>query len=163
MGAAMLQILSEREADTGPSAAASIDLVAGTPVLTMRGELPVDALRPDDRLISRAGAIPLAGLACLGPATVTLFRISARALGHDRPDHDVLLSSDQPILLRDWRAKAMFGTPAAVVPVSRLADGTHVRQEPAASVVLYRLTLPRAAVIYAAGLELAVEPATVTA
>lgn len=159
----MLQILPERGHDTGLRAVASIDLVAGTPVLTMRGELAVDELRPDDRLISRAGAIPLAALARSGPAKVKLFRVNARALGHDRPDQDILLTADQPILLRDWRAKAMFGTAAAVVPVSRLADGAHVKREPAGSVVLYRVTLPRAAVIYVAGLELAVEPATVTA
>lgn len=155
--------------DQTPTAAAEvladfcIELAVGTPVLTLQGELPVEHLLPGDRLITRAGAMPVTAVSSRLATDEALLRVSARALGHDRPAEDVLLAEGQPVLIRDWRSKALFGASEAVVPLSRLIDGSHIRREAQSPVRMIRLDLPRAAVIYAGGLELAATPATVVA
>lgn len=140
-----------------------IDLVAGTPVMTLQGILPVEHLLPEDRIITRAGAMRIGAVTAHVARHPHLLRISARALGHDRPEEDVLLTAEQALHIRDWRAKAMFGADQATVAADRLADGTHIRRERPASARIIHLDLPREAVIYAGGLELATVAARVTA
>ncbi len=125
----------------------------------MTGPCAAEALKAADRLITRAGVLRLAGIAVRLERGAGVFRVSARALGHDRPADDILLPADQPILLRDWRAQALFGQPQAVVPLHRLADGVHIRPAPATDLRMVCLSLPRGAVLYAGGLELPSFPA----
>lgn len=132
-----------------------IDLPLGTPVLTLEGEMPVEHLLPEDRIITRAGSVLLSEISSVDVATPDILRVSARALGHDRPDEDMLLPADQPILIRDWRARALFGSMQATVPLKRLVDGQYIRPEPVERIRMIRLTLPRASVIYAGTLEVA--------
>lgn len=142
-------------ADDLPDSPARLDVPAGTQILTMTGPCPADALKPGDRLITRAGVLRLAAVSMHPAQAVLVCRVSARALGHDRPEDDILLPADMPILLRDWRAQALYGQAHAVVPLHRLADGVHIRPAPATDLRMVCLTLPRDAVIYAGGLELA--------
>ncbi len=132
-----------------------IDLPLGTPVLTLEGEMPVEHLLPDDRIITRAGSVLLSEITSDDVAAPDILRVSARALGHDRPDEDMLLPAGQPILIRDWRARALFGSMQATVPLKRLVDGQYIRPEPVERIRMIRLTLPRASVIYAGTLEVA--------
>ena len=132
-----------------------IDLPLGTPVLTLEGEMPVEHLLPDDRIITRAGSVLLSEITSDDVAAPEILRVSARALGHDRPDEDMLLPAGQPILIRDWRARALFGSMQATVPLKRLVDGQYIRREPVERIRMIRLTLPRASVIYAGALEVA--------
>lgn len=139
-----------------------IDLALGTPVMTLQGEMPVEHVLPGDRLVTRSGAMPVLAVSSR-PSATELLRISARALGHDRPAEDVLVDEAQLVLIRDWRAKALFGQPEATVPAARLIDGVHIRREPGAHTRMVRLSLPRAAAIYAGGLELVAAQASVFA
>ena len=82
-------------------------------------------------------------------------RIRASSLGHDRPEQDLLVAPGQPILIRDWRAKAIFGQPVAAIPAARLADGEFVCLETHRQVRLFTLRFDEDEVIYAEGLELA--------
>lgn len=132
-----------------------IDLPLGTPVLTLEGEMPVEHLLPEDRIITRAGSVLLSEITSDDVAAPDILRVSARALGHDRPDEDMLLPAGQPILIRDWRARALFGSMQATVPLKRLVDGQYIRPEPVERIRMIRLTLPRASVIYAGTLEVA--------
>lgn len=150
-----LHLASQRDIEAQTVAPYALDLPRGTPVMTMQGVMPIEHLLPGDRVITRAGAVPLVAVAALPPAPVAIVRVSARALGHDRPAEDICLPADQPILIRDWRAKALFGQLEAVVPLSRLIDGAYVQAAPVATLPLIRLGLPRATVVQAAGLELA--------
>jgi hypothetical protein len=162
----MSQITMGRAADQASDAALEvyeIELVAGTPVLTLDGALPVEHLLPGDRVITRSGAVRLSGISSQVVPDAALLRISASALGHDRPEDDVLLPPDQPILLRDWRAKALFGADRASVPAARLIDGSYVRAEHAPSARLVHLRFAQPVVIYAAGLELSCRTARVPA
>lgn len=130
-------------------------MIAGTMVRTLDGVLPVEYLTPGDRIVTRSGARRLTSVSVQARKVVDLVRIRASTIGHDRPEQDLLVSTGQPILIRDWRAKAIFGVPVAAIPASRLADGEFVCLETHAQVRLFTLRFDEDEVIYAEGLELA--------
>jgi len=130
-------------------------MIAGTMVRTLDGVLPVEYLTPGDRIVTRSGARRLTSVSVQSRKVVDLVRIRASTIGHDRPEQDLLVSPGQPILIRDWRAKAIFGVPVAAIPASRLADGEFVCMETHAQVRLFTLRFDEDEVIYAEGLELA--------
>lgn len=130
-------------------------MTAGTMVRTLEGVLPVEHLTPGDRIVTRSGARRLTSVSVQARKMVDLVRIRASTLGHDRPEQDLLVSPGQAILIRDWRARAIFGTSVAAIPASRLADGEFVCVETHRQVRLFTLRFDEDEVIYAEGLELA--------
>lgn len=130
-------------------------IMAGTPVLTLDGELPAEFLQPGDRIMTRAGARRLKQVEVSVVRNARVIRISHGTLGVDCPTEDVTVSSAQEILIRDWRARAMFGTSQAMIPAARLADGEYIRAETVAEARFFSLSFEDDAVIYAGGLELA--------
>jgi Hint domain len=133
----------------------ALGMLAGTMVRTLDGVLPVDYLTPGDRIVTRAGARRLTSMSVVSRKVIDLVRIRASTMGHDRPDADLLVSPGQPILIRDWRAQALFSVPVAAVPAARLADGEFVCLETHRNVRLFTLRFDEDEVIYAEGLELA--------
>lgn len=126
---------------------------AGTLILTLDGALPVEHLSPGDRIITRAGARILTAISSR-PSRRT-YVIRPHTPGHDRPGEAVTLGARQEILVRDWRARVLYGSDQARVPVARLADGEHIA-ESRAGVNLFQLEFAEDAVIYAGGLEVAI-------
>ena len=151
----------EPESLAPPSA--KLAVAQGTPVLTLDGALPVEYLTVGDRVLTRAGVRRLHGITITLRQNARLMRIAQDTLGVDRPEADLIVTPDQPILIRDWRAKALYGTKTAMVPAARLADGEYIRSDVLAEVRLYSLHFAEDAVIYAGGLELACPAARVTA
>lgn len=129
--------------------------MSGTMVRTLDGLIPVEFLTPGDRIVTRAGARRLTSISVVVRKQVDLVRVKASTMGHDRPDQDLLLSPGQPVLIRDWRAKALYGVQVAAIPVSRLADGEFVCVETHRNARLFTLRFDDDEVIYAEGLELA--------
>jgi len=153
---------------TGKTAAATTTsalqaMIAGTPVLTLDGELPVEYLQPGDRILTRSGARRLKQIEVHVVRNARVVHISHGTLGVDRPSEDVTVSAAQAILIRDWRAKAMYGAAQAMIPAAKLADGEYIRAETVAEARFFTLGFEEAAVIYAGGLELACEAVTVAA
>lgn len=136
--------------------ATPIAIAPGTTVLTLDGALPVEHLYPGDKLITRHGARALAGLdAVLIPAGTMIVEIMRNALG-GRPERDLWVPAAQRILIRDWRAKALYGQAQACVPAAQLVDGDYVKlTELAQDVTGFALRFGRPEVFYADGLELA--------
>jgi len=131
-------------------------LAEGTRVLTLRGEQPVQDLRPGDRIITRdAGAQVLRRVSIRDLSGAAMTRLSPDSLGVGRPGADILLAPGQRILLRDWRAKALYGQAQAMVPVSRLIDGQYIAEVKVTRLRVFELEFDRQHVIYAEGLELA--------
>jgi hypothetical protein len=139
----------------------AVGVAAGTVVMTADGALPVEYLGPGDRVVTRAG---MARVACVRvtAGVCDVVRIAASALGHGRPEDAVVLAAGQPVLLRDWRARALYGAAQAVVPAGRLADGALVRRD-RAEVRLYEVVLDLPGVMQAGGMEIACDGATVAA
>ena len=129
-------------------------LVAGTQIRTLDGLIPVEFLEPGDRIVTRDGARRLVAVSVLQRRMLAVVRIHASTLGHDRPERDLLLAPEQPVIIRDWRARALYGVAAAAIPASRLSDGEFIVTEVARNVNLYTLCFASEEVIYAEGLEL---------
>ncbi len=138
-------------------------IALGTQVMTLDGALPVEYLSPGDRILTRDGVRRLAAVEVTVIRNARLIRICASTLGHDKPTDDLLVSPDQPVFIRDWRAKAMFGSKSAMVAAKRLADGEFIRHETLSQVRLYTLRFDAPCVIYAGNLELSCEGADVAA
>lgn len=135
---------------------------AGTPVLTLDGYLPVEYLTPGDRIVTRAGARTLSDVSwrlAMGPVIL----VPSSAIGHGLPRRDVIVARNQTILVRDWRARTLYGADEALVPAERMADGGTIRAINRPDLRLFTLSFPDLAVIYAGEVELGCIPARVTA
>jgi Hint domain len=99
----------------------------GTGILTTDGELPVEFLEPGDRIVTfDRGAIALSRVIVRSVPASALVRVRPAVLDAKGDGRDFLLSAQQKIVLRGWRAKAMFGKPAVLVAADRLVDGAHM-------------------------------------
>lgn len=164
MSQGMMQMA--HQAQTKASAASqglTYGLLQGTPVLTLDGELPVEFLEPGDRILTRAGSRRLKSVEVSIVRNARMMRVGASTLGRERPEEDLLLPASQPVLVRDWRAKALAGTAQAMIAVSKLADGEYIRGEIVAEARLFTLGFEEEVVIYAGGLELGCPMETVRA
>ncbi|WP_297775580.1 Hint domain-containing protein [uncultured Roseovarius sp.] len=133
-------------------------LWADSIILTLDGERRVADLRVGDRIVTRdTGLAVLKGITRHLRHTAAV-RIMAGSLGHTRPEQDVTLPADQPMLVRDWRAKALFGDAQVLVPAERLVDGEFVTLEPAQDMTLFVLDFAVPHILYVDGLELASSP-----
>ena len=133
---------------------------AGSTVLTLDGALPVEFLAPGDRVITRdRGMVLLRGVRRV-EVTCDMVSIMAGTLGHTRPEHDTLLPAEQKVLLRDWRAQALFGAPQALAPARKLIDGEFIRMAGRQTLTLFQLDFNAPHILYVDGMELACEPIT---
>ncbi len=138
-------------------------LPLGTIVLTLDGALPVEYLGSGDRIITRdRGTARLAALRPLRRRLPAVF-VAPGSLGHMRPDLTLVLPAAQEVLLRDWRAKALFGKDRALVPLARLIDGRFIRSAGEIDMQLVELSFDAPHILYADGLELASATTRVTA
>lgn len=143
--------------------AAVAGLLHGTPVLTLQGAVPVEELAVGDRVVTRTGALCIRSVETHSVARARMVRIVDSALGKDRPEADILIAEGQAILVRDWRARALADADRALIPAGRMIDGEYIRAEAQRDAVFYALHFDEPAVVYACGLELACEPARVSA
>jgi hypothetical protein len=127
---------------------------AGTRVRTLDGVLPVEFLQPGDRIVTRSGARRLVAVSVRQSRALDVVRVKASTLGFDRPEADLLLGPGQPVIVRDWRARVLYGADVAAVPCARLADGEFIQRE-TQEVRLFTLRFAEDEVIWAEGLELA--------
>lgn len=132
----------------------------GALVATMDGLLPVEYLSLGDRVVTRAGARVLRGVSSL-PLVRGLVRVAPGALGHDRPGSEMILGAGTEVLVRDWRAQALFGAREALVPVVRLVDGQFVTRVEGRKERLFALHFEAPEVIYADGIEIGCKPLAV--
>lgn len=130
-------------------------LVAGTRIMVLGGHLPVERLRPGERVVTRQGVRPLRAVQITERAVAGAVSIGASALGHGRPATGLTVAAAQPLLIRDWRAPALFGEMLALVPASRLADGIHVVRHAARALRTYVLVFDTPQIVYAEGAEFA--------
>lgn len=136
-----------------PDAPNAYGLASGTILLTLDGELPVEFLTIGDRVITRDTG--MAVVKSVRPVRVICraVRLAAGSLGHTRPDRDVILPADQQVLIRDWRAHALFGVQQAMVAAQQLIDGEYITDLGETRMTLYRIEFDAPHVIYADGLE----------
>ncbi|MFO6463525.1 Hint domain-containing protein [Jannaschia sp. KMU-145] len=117
---------------------------AGTAIATPAGPVPVEKLRPGDRVLTRDhGARPLREvfrrkLAHAGRHAPVEF--APGSLGRGRPSAPLCLSPQHRVLLDSPIVSRMFGRAEVLVAAKRLVDGIAIRQaDPAAPVSYYHL------------------------
>jgi Hint domain-containing protein len=130
-------------------------LVHDTLLLTQRGEIAVQDLKPGDKVISRnAGLARLTGI-LQRHVRLDIVSIAAGSLGHTRPEQDLLLPAGQQVLIRDWRAQALCGKPQALIAALALVDDEFIQDLGPRLLRIYHLQFDGPQVVYAGGLELA--------
>jgi hypothetical protein len=130
-------------------------LAAGTTVVTLDGELPVEHLNSGDRIITRDSGMAILRDIRISQVRVAAIKIKAGSLGHTRPQADMIMGPDTLVHIRDWRAKALFGADVATVKAKRLIDGEFVSEIAAKTMTVYELIFDRQHIVYADGLEVA--------
>jgi len=129
-------------------------ICAGTTVLTLSGEMPIEALSVGDRVITRDSGMTHVKAIKATTVTMEAIRIKAGSLGHSRPDRDMIAAPGAKLHIRDWRAEALFGKPTASVAAERLVDGEFLAKQPETEMTVYEITFDRAHIIYADGIEM---------
>ena len=129
---------------------------AGSRILTARGEALVETIKVGDRVITRDRGMVVVrdivrSVAARGAPMVS---VPANAMGQGRPERDLTLPPDQPIVLRDWRARTIFGAKEARVAMARLVDGSIIRTVKVKGGAVYSLVLDQPCALYVDGLEL---------
>ncbi|MEL6689225.1 MAG: Hint domain-containing protein [Pseudomonadota bacterium] len=127
---------------------------SGTEIVTADGLLPVEHLSKGDRVITRDGGMKAVTWVDATYVTTNAVVIAADALGFAKPESRLVLPEGQHLLLRDWRAKALYGANVVGVPAWRLVDGEYIRRVGPRSLRLYRIGFDAQHTVYAGGLEL---------
>lgn len=130
-------------------------IASGTKIMTLEGEMPVEFLSAGDRVITRDSGMAVLKEVRTRKVACDVVHITAGSLGHNRPEADIALPAGQEVLIRDWRAEALFGKKQAMVPAARLVDGEYVRNMGKGVMTVYELVFDTNHVIYAGGLEVA--------
>jgi len=129
-------------------------LIAGTKLLTLDGEIPVEILSIGDKLITRDCGVSKVVHIQRTTRKVHTIAFAAGSLGHTRPDCDTLLAADQMVLIRDWRARAMFSSERALVSARALVDGEFIIDQGEQEQMLIQIFCDGPHILYAGGLEL---------
>jgi hypothetical protein len=129
-------------------------ICAGTTIMTLDGEMPVEHLVEGARVITRDSGMAILRKVETRNAKVSPIRIKSGSLGHTRPDRDMMVSPGARIHIRDWRAEALFGAKAASVVAERLVDGEFLAAQNSREMPVYTLRFDKEHIIYADGVEL---------
>ncbi|WP_415182595.1 Hint domain-containing protein [Phaeovulum sp.] len=137
-------------------------IARGSEVRTTEGPLPVEYLLVGDSVVTHSGVQKITHIhqtMIVGP----MIGIRSCCLGFERPTQALLLAPQTRVLLRDWRARVLYGKKSALVPVERLVDDAFIAPIASVRVQIYTLTLDASAAFYANGVEIGTEPMRVTA
>lgn len=129
-------------------------LRAGSIILTLDGEMAVEDLKAGSRVITRGSGMAIVRRVSMRRILTDTVRILAGSLGDKQPDRDVILLAEQKILIRDWRASAIYGNSDALVTVRDLIDNEFVTLEPDKSMTVFEIEFDTPQVLYVDGLEI---------
>ena len=129
-------------------------ICAGTTIMTLQGEMPVEHLQPGTKVITRDSGMAVLHAVRAEVVKLQPIRIKAGSLGHTRPDRDMMVTPGTQIHIRDWRAEALYGVASANVPAHRLVDGEFLSKEATCEMTVYSLTFDRPHILYADGIEM---------
>ncbi len=135
----------------------------GTAIRTACGAVPVETLRPGDRVQTRddgeqevlwAACSHLSGARLHVAPALRPIRFRAGALGIGRPERDLLVSPGHRMLVKGAHAAALYNTPEVLVAACDLIDGQAVAIDHLLREVTYvHLLFARHQIVWANGLE----------
>lgn len=127
--------------------------VAGTRIMTDMGPVPIEDLRPGDKIVTRDhGLVPLrwvGGRKVPAKGAFAPIRFKAGSLDNDR---DLLVSAQHKMLLTGWKAELYFGETEVLIAAKYLCNDKDVHRDTNMGTVHYlHLLFDRHEVIYADG------------
>lgn len=135
----------------------------GTLISTPNGPIPIEAMQVGDLVNTRdngakeivwMGQRRITGARMFVLPSLRPIRISAGALGIERPEQELLVSPEHRMLVRGRAARALFNTPEVLVAAGQLVNGQDIRVDLSVREVTYiHLLLPEHAVIWANNVE----------
>ena len=137
-----------------PFAILDTGLLQGAILLTLDGEIPVEFLSVGDKLITRDSGTSKVTHIQRSTRAVHTIAFAAGSLGDTRPERDALLAGDQMVLIRDWRARAMFNSERALVAARSLVDEEFITDLGMQDTTLIQIFCDSPHILYADGLEL---------
>tara|TARA_R110002094_G_scaffold6743_9_gene15882 strand:+ start:142 stop:663 length:522 start_codon:yes stop_codon:yes gene_type:complete len=137
-----------------PYAVLDTGLLQGAMLLTQDGEIPVEFLSVGDKLITRDSGISKVTHIGRSTRAVHTIAFAAGSLGDKRPERDAVLAGDQMVLIRDWRARAMFNSERALVAARTLVDKEFITDLGMQETTLFQVFCDGPHILYADGLEL---------
>ncbi len=127
--------------------------VAGTRIMTPDGEVPVESLRPGDRVITRDhGAQPLRWTGSRKVAAEgdhAPIRIAAHTFGVHRT---LMVSPQHRVLIQDSLSELLFGDAEVLVAAKHLVNDRTVTRRPGGAVEYVHLLFEQHQVVYSEGL-----------
>ncbi len=126
---------------------------AGTRIETARGPVPVEALRPGDRLVTRdRGLRPLRAVLSREVAAeggLAPVVVEAGVMGNGAP---LVLSPQHRVLVAGFWAELLHGVPEVLVPAVALVDGRRVVRRMGGQVRYFHLVLDRHELLQSEGI-----------
>ncbi len=145
----------DRGIDSVPPPQNFSGLMATSIIMTQNGEAQVQNIKAGDRIITRDCGMAVVKSVRSRCVATRAVHIKAGSFGHTRPNRDATLPWGQLVLIRDWRAQAIFCAKQAMVEAHRLIDGEFITRRDHITMTLYELEFDRPHVLYVDGLEVA--------
>ncbi len=149
------------EKQDGPDGSGVICFTLGTRVLTPAGPVRVEDLQLGDLVTTKDNGLQpiewigrrrMTGARLFAMPRLRPIRISAGALGLERPDQSLLVSPQHRMLITGRVAQDLFNTPEVLVAAKDLVDGRLIATETRAREVTYiHLMLPQHNIVWANG------------
>ncbi|WP_424942885.1 Hint domain-containing protein [Aliiroseovarius crassostreae] len=138
----------------------SSGLGADARVLTLAGEKPIKDLKAGERLVSAdIGVIRLRAISKKTMHLQDMIKIVPNALWQDGDTGGFHVAPNQPVVLRGWMAKAMFGKSQLLVSARRLLDGqVYRRSEDPGTMTLYQLHFDQRHLVRVNGVDMTSTP-----
>lgn len=138
----------------------SSGLSAGARVLTLSGEKPIEDIKAGERLVAAdIGVVRLRAISKKRMHLRDMVRICPSALWESDESDAFFVAPNQPIVVRGWMARAMFGRDKALVSAQRLLDGKifrtpieHSLQE--GTVTLFQLHFDKRHLVRVGGIDM---------
>ena len=147
----------------GPATGGVICFTPGTMISTPYGPRRVEDLREGDRIETKdngaeeicwVGSRRMTGARLFAMPKLRPIRIRPGALGIERPEQELVVSSEHRMLVKGAAARALFNTPEVLVSARDLVNGSSVAVDYAMREVTYiHLMLPRHQIVWANGVE----------
>lgn len=124
----------------------TICVARGTLIDTETGPVPVEDLRPGDKVLTVdgppqpvrwIGCRPVSARELRADPSLRPVRIAAGAFGQGLPARDLTVSPQHRVLVDDWRAELFFGAAQVLVPAKALVNDLTIRTDHAADGVDY--------------------------
>lgn len=129
-------------------------IVWGAPVITTRGKRPIQELKAGDLVITRSNGVVAIDRIEQNSLVARAVYVLAGSIGHLHINRDTLLPAGQPVLVRDWRARAIAGRKEVIASAACLVDGEYIRDIGYYPMTVFRIYCKKPQVFYADGMEL---------